>query len=312
MKNNSIIYFTRAERKSLFVFFLMASLFISMMYAMYRFEKTKAIPFEKAVSQSIDTKEAAPRVRSTIKVIERKQKSRISGQAFHFDPNTISEDSLKMLGVDAKTSKIFVKYRSKGAKFKNREQFYKVYGMQKYKSRLDSLLVFNSGDIKIESSKTNEYSNQKIPDAKFNNSQSAIPTVKIRFIQINEADSFEWQLIKGIGEKLAGRIVRYKERLGGFVAIEQLEEVYGLRPETFLAISHLLSVEKGHISKLQINHCTESQMAGHPYIGKKKAVILTRYIKNKGRLQSLTDLVASKLFDDEEIRKLEPYLDFSI
>ncbi|MBK7787797.1 MAG: helix-hairpin-helix domain-containing protein [Saprospiraceae bacterium] len=307
MKNSSIIYFTRAERKSLFVFFLMASLFITMMYAMYRFEKTKVVPFEKAVTQSMGAQAAEHHIRSKIRIIERKQKSIVTTQVFQFDPNSISEDSLKMLGIDAKTSRIFLKYRSKGAKFKSKEQFYKVYGMQKYQSRLDSLLVFNSGESKKEAADVRAFADNKMPE----NKETAIPTVKIRIIQINEADSFEWQLIKGIGEKLAGRIVRYRERLGGFVAIEQLEEVYGLRPETFLAISHLLSVDEGQVTKLRINESTESQLSGHPYIGKKKAMILSRYIKNRGQLHALTDLVASKLFDEEEIRKLEPYLDFS-
>jgi competence protein ComEA len=290
----------------------MASLFILMMYSIYRFEKTKVIPFEQAVTQKIETKSKENVVRSKIKAIQKKRVSGMSSQMFHFDPNTISEDSLKLLGVDAKTSKIFMKYRSKGAKFRSKEQFYKVYGMQKYQSRLDSLLVLETGASKGEGTKLKGFSDGNISDKKQAAFQSAIPTVKIRIIQINEADSFEWQLVKGIGEKLAGRIVRYKERLGGFVNIEQLEEVYGLKAETFLAISHLLEVDKSLITKLPINQCTESQIATHPYIGKKKATILSRYIKNRGQLNALSDLKATKLFDEEEIQRLEPYLDFSV
>ena len=312
MKNTSITYFTRAERRSLFVFFLMASLFILMMYSIYRFEKTKVIPFEQAVAQNVETKSKENAVRSKIKAIQKRRVPGMPNQVFHFDPNTISEDSLKLLGVDAKTSKIFMKYRSKGAKFRSKEQFYKVYGMQKYQSRLDSLLVLETGASKGEGTKLEEFSDGNISDKKQAAFQSTIPTVKIRIIQINEADSFEWQLVKGIGEKLAGRIVRYKERLGGFVNIEQLEEVYGLNAETFLAISHLLEVDKSLITKLPINQCTESQIATHPYIGKKKATILSRYIKNRGQLKTLSDLKATKLFDEEEIQRLEPYLDFSV
>jgi len=40
------------------------------------------------------------------------------------------------------------------------------------------------------------------------------------------------QIVPGIGVGLGGRIIKYRERLGGFHSIHQLAEIYGLKPET--------------------------------------------------------------------------------
>ncbi|HRD07627.1 MAG TPA: helix-hairpin-helix domain-containing protein, partial [Saprospiraceae bacterium] len=98
---------------------------------------------------------------------------------------------------------------------------------------------------------------------------------------------------------------------GGFNHIEQLEEVYGLTPETYLSINHQLTLAPGDIQKILINKCNEEQMARHPFIGKKKASILLRYKINRGNFHQWQDLISSKLFDDEELEKLKPYIDFS-
>lgn len=312
MKYNNHIYFTRQERKSLFIFFIMASLFISMMFAIYRFEKQKAMPLDIALIKSTDTKDQAQKVIEKIRWRQQKRNDVKSVKAFHFDPNTISGDSIRLLGVDARTSRNFIKYRQKGVVFKSKEQFYKVYGMDKFRHHLDSLIEFKMGSTKKEETQSGRIVESSSTPKKEVADSNPIPTVKIRTLDINEADSFEWQLIKGIGEKLAGRIVRYRDRLGGFLDVDQIEEVYGIKPETFLAISHLLTVDKKQIRKIPINLCTEKDLAGHPYIGRKKAAILARYLKNKGHLNAITDLAASKLFDDEELNKIEPYLDFRL
>ena len=45
------------------------------------------------------------------------------GERFAFDPNTISADSLQRLGFSAKQAQSILKYRSKGGKFRYKEDF---------------------------------------------------------------------------------------------------------------------------------------------------------------------------------------------
>ena len=49
------------------------------------------------------------------------------GERFRFDPNTISADSLQLLGFSAKQARSILKYRAKGGKFRYREDFSRLY-----------------------------------------------------------------------------------------------------------------------------------------------------------------------------------------
>lgn len=57
---------------------------------------------------------------------------------------------------------------------------------------------------------------------------SASFSYKPFFIDVNKADSAGFEKLYGIGPKLASRIVKYREWLGGFTHVEQVKEVYGI------------------------------------------------------------------------------------
>lgn len=52
-------------------------------------------------------------------------------------------------------------------------------------------------------------------------------------VNINTAGSWLLQLLPGIGEVLAGRIIEYRNGNGGFRIIEDLKKVEGIGPATF-------------------------------------------------------------------------------
>ena len=51
----------------------------------------------------------------------------VAGARFAFDPNTITGDSLQLLGFSARQAQSILKYRNKGGKFRYREDFAKLY-----------------------------------------------------------------------------------------------------------------------------------------------------------------------------------------
>ena len=50
-------------------------------------------------------------------------------------------------------------------------------------------------------------------------------------VELNSADTTLLMQVKGIGRGYAKGIIRFRGLTGGFVSIEQLKEIYGMRPE---------------------------------------------------------------------------------
>ena len=62
-------------------------------------------------------------------------------------------------------------------------------------------------------------------------------------ININTAVESELTTLHGIGVKLARRIIDMRERIGGFVSIEQLKDVEGIGEKLFNSIKDYITVE---------------------------------------------------------------------
>ena len=62
-------------------------------------------------------------------------------------------------------------------------------------------------------------------------------------ININSADAEALTLLPGIGEALAGRIIRYREENGGFSDISEILSVNGIGQATFDKIKDYITAE---------------------------------------------------------------------
>jgi competence ComEA-like helix-hairpin-helix protein len=127
-------------------------------------------------------------------------------------------------------------------------------------------------------------------------------------LDINKADSIALQQLKGIGKVRASRIIRFREKLGGFVSVEQFNEIYGIDS---IALNELLSRTfiSPFFQPLQVNINTADivQLQAHPYIGRMHAKNILRERKKKIFL-SKEDLKERNIFSEEEFNKLLPYL----
>lgn len=123
-------------------------------------------------------------------------------------------------------------------------------------------------------------------------------------IELNSADTFELQRLRGIGSSFAKRIVKYRERLGGFTDKSQLLEVFGMDTVRYNGVKGNLIANKDSIHKININNVTFKDLMKHPYFpfGITKAIILYRkdhkVFKNIGELkniQGINDSIYGKL-----------------
>lgn len=129
-------------------------------------------------------------------------------------------------------------------------------------------------------------------------------------IPFSEADSVMLQIVPGIGQATAGRIIRYRENLGGFHSKSQLGEVFGVKTETAEAVWDFFEFDPRIFKKLKINAASLEELAAHPYISYGEAKVLIAFRTQHGKFNSSDDLLKIKIFKTEWVQKIKPYLSF--
>jgi len=129
-------------------------------------------------------------------------------------------------------------------------------------------------------------------------------------IELNAADSAELTRVHGIGGSFAIRIIRYRNRLGGFYNKEQLKEVYGIDAAKYDEIKDQLTVNKDSIIKIKINSISFASLRQCPYLGYKQASAIIEYRNQHGKYASLADIKNIAIITPEILTKIEPYLSY--
>jgi DNA uptake protein ComE-like DNA-binding protein len=127
-------------------------------------------------------------------------------------------------------------------------------------------------------------------------------------IDINTADTLEWQRLRGIGPGFARRIVKFRDALGGFYEVGQVSECYGLPDSTFQKIQPFLKIGDSSLKILDLNLTDEKSLAAHPYIRYKLARLIVQYRSMHAGFSRVSDLRNLPLVDDVIYRKIEHYI----
>lgn len=125
-----------------------------------------------------------------------------------------------------------------------------------------------------------------------------------------EAGSVELQMVSGVGPVLSARIEAFREKLGGFHAPEQLLEVYGIDAELADKIYTVFPFQARIVRTIAINELEVGELANHPYIGFGEAKVIVAYRKQHGPYTRAADLLQIKIFTEEWVDRIAPYLSF--
>lgn len=221
------------------------------------------------------------------------------GELFYFDPNSLSAEGWKKLGLRDKTINTIRNYLSKGGKFKKPEDLKKIYGL--FPEEYERI----AGYIRIADNNTPSPNEEEFQPAANNYS-----TNKTRYsvIDINTADTTAFIALPGIGSKLAARIVNFRDKLGGFHSINQVAETYGLPDSTFQRIRPYLKLENNVLKKININTATVDELKAHPYIRYSIANPIIAYRNEHGLFSKPEDLKRVMAVTEETYNKILPYL----
>lgn len=134
---------------------------------------------------------------------------------------------------------------------------------------------------------------------------------KIVIIDINQATHEDLINVNGIGEVISLRILAQKEKLGGFVSMEQLKDVWGLSPEVVLNLNKYFSVTKmPRLTKIDINNASLKQLSQFFYFKYDIARQIVKYRSMNGDFKSIDDLIKINGFPVEKANFISLYLDF--
>jgi len=219
---------------------------------------------------------------------------------FYFDPNNLSQDDWRKLGLSDKQIAVIKNYEKKGGRFRDKSDVRKMYSInEKLYKRLEPF-------IRIKEETTTGSTTNK-PNLFYDKFE----TDKAELIDINTCDTTALMSLKGIGTVLSKRILKYKEVLGGFYRIEQLKEVYGVTSETYdLIKDHITISNLEGVKKIDINQIDALSLGKHPYLSPKDAKLIVNYREQHGNYANIEDFTKIGTLSDLAIAKIAPYLIF--
>lgn len=139
------------------------------------------------------------------------------------------------------------------------------------------------------------------------------PAQSLSTFDINTASATQLSTIRGIGPVLSARIVRFRNKLGGFVNQDQYQEVYGLLPELIVRLKQCTYISEGfQPEKLKVNVADIQTLATHPYITYRQAQSIVHYRAQHGPLLTAEALNTWVPIDEATWKKLAPYVAFSL
>lgn len=204
---------------------------------------------------------------------------------FSFNPNHLPAGQWRKLGLSEHQIAVIENYEAKGGRFYTKTDLKKIYTITAHDyERLEPYI--------------------NLPDGNLQRNETPI------IVELNSADSAKLTRINGIGPSFAIRIMRYRDRLGGFYRKEQLKEIFGIDSLLYLDIAPQVKVNQAMIRKIDINKVTLNNLLVFPYLTYKQKNALIEYRNQHGAYTSLADLRNIPIIDEGILRKIEPYMEF--
>ncbi|MBN3035098.1 MAG: helix-hairpin-helix domain-containing protein, partial [Bacteroidales bacterium] len=208
---------------------------------------------------------------------------------FTFDPNLMNETLATEIGLRERLAANMISYLRAGGRFRNADDLMRIYSITDEEFR--ALKPF----IRIEPDTATEIVTEK-------------RAAQLPVIELNAADTLDLQQLRGIGSSFAGRIVKYRELLGGYTDKRQLLEVYGMDSTRYLGIEYRVIVNPDSVKRINVNTASIKEMIRHPYIEfyLAKSIILHR--EKLGGFSALDQVGDADMMYEELFIRIRPYI----
>lgn len=207
-------------------------------------------------------------------------------QYFAFDPNSVSDTAMYILGFKSYQIDYILEMRE------NQKKFY-------VKEDLSALNFI-----------TPEFYAVLEPYIKINfDSLSAGK----HLIDINTADATELVKYGKMKKAIAYEVIEYRQKLGGYTNVWQMNDNRLFEYTRFMKIRPLFYVcARTPLRKIDINHISAEELREHPYFSRRQAQNVIKHIALHGQLTDRESFGKIVGFDNEEYMRIVPYLDFIV
>ena len=248
-----------------------------------------------------------------------------------FDPNTADSATLVAAGLEPWQARNILKYRARGGRYRRAEDLKRVYGMTP--EQYEHMAPYVRIDKRFQPYDENEFEGERArreaarqererlyeerllerqarEQARHDSLAKRYPRQEkfeeLVQLNLNTVDTTTLKKVPGIASYRARQIVRYRERLGGFVSTAQLAEIEGFPANELEA---WFKVEGG-VRRINVNKASVQEMGRHPYIGFARARAIESYRRNQGRIKSIDDLCLLEDFTQEARDRMREYVEY--
>lgn len=268
---------TKKQWNGLVVLMLLIVLVLAAPYVYQQFHKNKVIDVNAFNAAVVKLNNNIP--------ADSSKAANANGPLFSFNPNHLPPAQWQKLGLSEHQIEVIENYEAKGGRFYTKQDLKKIY-------------VITTDDYQ----RLQPYIT--LPD------KNEYKTKTFTIVELNTADSAKLTRVRGIGGGFATRIIRYRDRLGGFYRKEQLKEIFGIDSLMYLDIAPELKVDAGKITKININKISLNNFTVFPYLSYKQKNAVIAYRDQHGDYTRLADLLNIPIIDEGILRKIEPYINF--
>lgn len=311
MKNpfKDFLYFTRKERRGIIV--LMAG--IVLVHLSGEFYASRARKRRLTAAEMQWQQNAVKEYEAFLATVRKKEKPRRTSPDYAvypekpevavtlapFDPNTADSVAFRHLGLPGWMARNILRYRRKGGKFRRAEDFRKIYGLTEEQYRNLAPYIRISPEEASQQPVASLYLPSTKKDSLYKYPEGTV-------IDLNSADTIELKKIPGIGSGIARRIVGYRQRLGGFYKVEQLQEI----DLDYTRLEAWFDIRPEDIRRIPVNRSGIERLYHHPYIDFYQAKALIEYRKKNGKLRSLKSFVLYEEFTESDLERIGHYISF--
>lgn len=309
-------YFSRGERRGILVLVAGIVFIVLLGYIYPYWRERQPFPTEAAERQAVATAEYEAFMASVQQQEQRRERKFPAYSKYSkkeatvatlapFNPNTADSITLCKLGLPGWMAKNILHYRSRGGKFRKAEDFRKIYGLteEQYGTLLPYIYIAPEDTARMT---TRLYNPPSAADSTLMPETIVYKYPAGTIVDLNLADTTELKRIPGIGSGIARLIAGYRQRLGGFYSIEQLQEIN----LDYRQLLPWFRIDSTAIRPINLNRAGIERLRNHPYINFYQAKAFVEYRKKKGALRNLKPFSLYEEFTEADLERIGHYVCF--